>query len=267
MSKIGKNIRKIRTVKKLSQASFAQLFSLARPSVGAYEEGRAEPKIDTIIQIANHFDLSIDALLKKDLTINELVRFDSLKNKNPDQKISEGHQIKTSGRNMNIKFIPATNYLDYISNYRNLDFIDTLPAFSLPHIKSSSARAFEINNNAMMFDNAGIFTGDIVICDENILQQADLHVDHIYIAVLEDNILVRRLRENEKNIKLAADNPDWQHLFLNFESIREIWEINSILTFNILPPIQVNKRISLLENKLNTIAEDLDLIKKRISNK
>ncbi|MTI32320.1 helix-turn-helix domain-containing protein, partial [Xanthovirga aplysinae] len=49
MSYIGKNIRKIRSVKKLSQAAFAQLFDLGRATVGAYEEGRAEPKIDTII--------------------------------------------------------------------------------------------------------------------------------------------------------------------------------------------------------------------------
>ena len=34
MSFIGKNIKKIRTVKNLSQAGFAQLFNLARPSVG-----------------------------------------------------------------------------------------------------------------------------------------------------------------------------------------------------------------------------------------
>ncbi|MCK5699873.1 MAG: helix-turn-helix transcriptional regulator, partial [Cyclobacteriaceae bacterium] len=59
MSSIGKNIKKIRTVKKLSQAAFAEIFSLARPSVGAYEEVRAEPKVDTIIQIANYFGISV----------------------------------------------------------------------------------------------------------------------------------------------------------------------------------------------------------------
>ena len=36
MSIIGKNIRKIRTVKKLSQAAFAEIFNLARPSVGVH---------------------------------------------------------------------------------------------------------------------------------------------------------------------------------------------------------------------------------------
>ncbi len=72
MSIIGKNIRKIRTVKKLSQAAFAEIFNLARPSVGAYEEERSEPKLETVIQIANYFGISIDSLLTKELTINDL---------------------------------------------------------------------------------------------------------------------------------------------------------------------------------------------------
>ena len=50
MSFFGKNIRKIRTVKSLSQQSFAEMFELKRGTLGAYEEGRSEPKIDTIIE-------------------------------------------------------------------------------------------------------------------------------------------------------------------------------------------------------------------------
>jgi transcriptional regulator with XRE-family HTH domain len=50
MGVIGKNVRKIRTVKKLSQAALPEIFNLARPSVGAYEEERSEPKLETVIQ-------------------------------------------------------------------------------------------------------------------------------------------------------------------------------------------------------------------------
>ena len=86
MSFIGRNIKKIRTVKKLSQAAFAQLFNLARPSVGAYEEGRSEPKLDTIIQMAAHFGLSVDVLLTKELTINDLYKF----NLHVDKRLENG---------------------------------------------------------------------------------------------------------------------------------------------------------------------------------
>jgi len=75
MSYIGKNIRKIRMSKKLTQTEFAELFDLKRTAVGSYEEGRAEPKIDTLIKIADYFKLSLDNLMRKELSINEIFRF------------------------------------------------------------------------------------------------------------------------------------------------------------------------------------------------
>lgn len=82
MSCFGKNIRKLRIAKKMTQTEFAELFNLKRTAVGSYEEGRAEAKIDTIIKIADHFKLSLDQLLKKELTINEIFHFnDELLNK------------------------------------------------------------------------------------------------------------------------------------------------------------------------------------------
>lgn len=75
MSCFGKNIRKIRIAKKMTQTEFAELFDLKRTALGSYEEGRAEAKIDTIIKIADHFKLSLDQLLRKELTINEIFHF------------------------------------------------------------------------------------------------------------------------------------------------------------------------------------------------
>ena len=75
MSYFGLNIKKIRAAKKLSQTEFAKIFDLTRAAVGAYEEGRAEAKIDTLIKIADYFKLTLDQLLRKELTINEIFHF------------------------------------------------------------------------------------------------------------------------------------------------------------------------------------------------
>ena len=69
MSYFGKNIRKIRSLKSLSQQAFAELFNLKRGTLGAYEEGRSEPKIETLIKIANYFSIPIDELLTTELII------------------------------------------------------------------------------------------------------------------------------------------------------------------------------------------------------
>ncbi|SDI69277.1 helix-turn-helix domain-containing protein [Chryseobacterium jejuense] len=72
MSFFGTNIKKIRQVKGLSQKAFADLFDLNRGVISSYEEGRAEPKIETILKVASHFSLDLDKLLTETLQVNQL---------------------------------------------------------------------------------------------------------------------------------------------------------------------------------------------------
>lgn len=75
MSKFGKNIKKIRNVRGLTQAQLAEMIEVNRGVISSYEEGRAEPKIETIIKTAEVFQLSIDLLLKNSVTVNQLSGF------------------------------------------------------------------------------------------------------------------------------------------------------------------------------------------------
>lgn len=72
MSLFGTNIKKIRQVKGLSQKAFADLFDLNRGVISSYEEGRAEPKIETILKVAGHFNLTLDKLLTEPVQENQL---------------------------------------------------------------------------------------------------------------------------------------------------------------------------------------------------
>jgi len=73
---LSRNIKKLRAFKNLNQTEFADLFNIKRSSIGAYEEGRAEPKLETIIKIADYFKLSLDDVITKELTINQITKFD-----------------------------------------------------------------------------------------------------------------------------------------------------------------------------------------------
>lgn len=76
MSQIGSNIKKLRKVKGLSQAGFAEMFNLTRGNISSYEELRAEPKIEVILHIAKFFGIPVAELLQKQLTVNELLNFE-----------------------------------------------------------------------------------------------------------------------------------------------------------------------------------------------
>ena len=64
---IAMNIKKLRGEKNLTQSQLADKLGLNRSVIGAYEEGRAEPRMSTLITIASYFNVSLDELVLNDL--------------------------------------------------------------------------------------------------------------------------------------------------------------------------------------------------------
>ena len=164
MSKIGSNIRKIRATKGLSQSSFAELFNTTRASVGAYEEGRAEPKTDIMLQIANYFSIPIEALLTEELTVNQLTKFNV--NAVLDHNISKHKK--------SIPLVTSWNWNDFfddqdISHGTTLDFPDNF---------LNGEIAIEITNQIQSnFEN-----GTVIICD-----RIDNPIEATLYLLLADN--------------------------------------------------------------------------------
>jgi transcriptional regulator with XRE-family HTH domain len=83
MSYFSTNLKKIRQIHNLSQSAFAELLNLNRGVISSYEEQRAQPKIETVLRIAEHFNLSSDELLSAPLTVNRLTKFELENSKEP----------------------------------------------------------------------------------------------------------------------------------------------------------------------------------------
>ncbi len=66
MSNIAKNLRLLRKGTGLSQEAFGELFDLTRGKIASYESGTL-PKIDTLLEIANHFNIGIEAMILQDI--------------------------------------------------------------------------------------------------------------------------------------------------------------------------------------------------------
>lgn len=61
------NLKILRTAKGLSQQQLADTIGVTRSSIGSYEEGRAEPKLDCLKEIAQFFGIPVDDLLKENV--------------------------------------------------------------------------------------------------------------------------------------------------------------------------------------------------------
>jgi len=263
MSTIGKNIRKIRTVKKLSQAAFAELFNLARPSVGAYEEERAEPKIETVIQIANHFGISIDSLLTKELTINELFKFDLHVEGLNQTKHKETRQAVESIKTV---FVPASKQIEYQVQYNNKDFIARLPRVLIPGLGQDKLRAFELAAEEMQDNFRGLNNGDIIIGQfvksDN---YSKLTNNFVYVFVMRSEIIIRRYEKSGKKILLKADNLNYEAREIVSDEVLEIWEVLGFFTRQIKPPSLVVDRIMYLENTVQKLEMRLNSLENKSS--
>ncbi|MEG0155525.1 MAG: helix-turn-helix transcriptional regulator, partial [Lachnospiraceae bacterium] len=60
---LGENLRELRTLKGLKQSSITTVLNISQSAYSLYELGKREPTFDTLIKIAEFFDVSTDYLL------------------------------------------------------------------------------------------------------------------------------------------------------------------------------------------------------------
>ncbi len=66
MKKFQERLIEQRKLNNLTQCQVAKHLNIAQPSYIRYENGSSEPSIDTLIKLANLFDVSIDYLVGRE---------------------------------------------------------------------------------------------------------------------------------------------------------------------------------------------------------
>lgn len=71
----GKNLKTLRKNKGLTQTDISSILETNKSLIANYESDRHYPSIETIIKIADYFSVSIDALLRQDMSaaVNSIV--------------------------------------------------------------------------------------------------------------------------------------------------------------------------------------------------
>ncbi len=221
MSFFGKNIKKIRGVKGLSQQAFAELFDLKRGTLGAYEEGRSEPKIETIIKIANYFSIQIDGLLTSELTVNELLKFKGDLTTYAEDVAREQFAY--------VPCITENTVNDYISLYDKEVFIKELPTIQLPVNPAKEFRGYTVNNLEMTSHDRGFYPKDVVI-GENVPSDVmkKLNNGTLVFVVVDDKLIFRRLYITKSNVVLRADHKNIEDEEYPLSDIKEMWRVRYV---------------------------------------
>jgi len=249
MSYFGKNIKKIRSVKGLSQQAFADIFNMKRGTLGAYEEGRSEPKIDTVIKIANYFSINIDDILTQELTVNQLLRFKGDLMSYTDDLT---HDICPD-----IPYIIEEVKTDYVKLYNNPSFISELPKIKLPVDSTKEYRAYLVTNLEMTTQDRGFYPKDIVLGVKTpISKLKDLNTGSLVLALVNNQLIFRRLYFSKDTLILRAAHKNIDDLSFKISDVKELWYIENVF-FKRIPELSSNieSALLLMNNELKKMRE------------
>src|SRR5688572_14749503 len=131
MSLAGKNLKYLRKLRGWTQEEFANKLKIKRSLLGAYEEERADPRIEVLEIISGIFKISLDELLLKDLA-----------NAKGGTYLDRRRQMKLGSNVAEIQFVPIKAAAGYLAGYADPEFVDELNTFTLPMLGAGSYRAF-----------------------------------------------------------------------------------------------------------------------------
>jgi len=119
-TEIGSRIKALRNNNKYSQDALSEVIGLSRASISQFEKGENYPSIETIVSIANFFNVSIDYIVLGKLTTNinnnDLLNTMTNQSNNQLKEKNTYASINASGGSVNIESAVSENQTNYQSN-------------------------------------------------------------------------------------------------------------------------------------------------------
>ena len=221
MSYAGKNLKYIRKQREWTQEEMANQLQIKRSLVGAYEEERAEPRLEVQEAICALFNISLEEFLFQDLSEKAGSSSDagmSYLDRRRSMKMD-----KSSSAAPIVPFVPVKAAAGYLAGYADPEFLDELNTFTLPMLAPGDYRAFEIIGDSMLPTPSGS-----VIVGEKVDSIRDVKNSNTYIVVSNaDGVVYKRIITNDDNkdkLTLLSDNPLYEPYQVNSQDIVEIWK-------------------------------------------
>lgn len=261
----GKNIKLLRKRKGRTQDELARVLQMKRSTLSGYENGIAQPAITNLIRISDYFNISIDTLVRVDL---------SKLSESQLSEIERGFDVYVKGSRLrvltttvdsqndeNIELVPEKAKAGYTRGFADPEYIRELPAFKLPFLsKERKYRTFQISGDSMLPVPDGAWVTGEFIQDWTHLKNGDACIittlnEGVVFKIIENNILAN------KTLRLYSLNPVYEPYEIDVKEIREIWKFVNFISDEIPEPQIAH------DNLLKTVANlqyEMNKIKKKI---
>lgn len=232
MSIISENIKHLRKQKGWTQGDLAEKVEIKRSLVGAYEEGRADPRLNNLMNICRLFKVSVDTLISTDLTKMSLEQVEKLgKGTKADTKVLS--ITVNQDDEEYIDLIPQKASAGYMNGYADPEYLGDMPKFHLPNLpRTGTYRAFEITGDSML----PLKPGTIVI-GRYLEDVRDLRSGQCYVILSkEEGVVYKRVfdyAEEHGKLFLVSDNKAYSPYEIAIGDVLEIWEAKAYLSMEL----------------------------------
>src|ERR1700742_799765 len=250
MSIAGQNLKYLRKLRGWTQEEFAARLGIKRSLLGAYEEERAEPRLEVLETISDMFKLTLDDLLRKELSDT---RGSSYLSKRRAQKLAAASN--------EIQLVPVKAAAGYLAGYADPEFLDELNTFTLPMLAPGNYRAFEIVGDSMLPTPSGS-----VIVGEKIDDMEEVKSNQTYIVVSRnEGIVYKRVMKNNKSrnkLTLISDNTAYQPYNVNSDDVIEVWKAQMVIS---KANTQQRWDVNQLANLVTNLQDQVTSMKKKMN--
>ncbi|HBE41736.1 MAG TPA: DNA-binding protein [Bacteroidales bacterium] len=255
------NIKFLRKRRGRTQDDVAVALNLKRSTLSGYENGVAQPGIDILVSFSRYFNLSIDTLLKIDI---------SKLSESQLGELERGYDAYIKGSNLrvlattvgtddveNIELVPEKAKAGYTTGYADPEFIGELPHFRLPFLSGKRKyRTFQLKGDSMFPIPDGSWVTGEFVQDWNEIISGKAYI----IFTLNDGIVFKVVENNLKTdgkLALYSLNPIYEPYEVHINEVKEIWKfvnyISSEIPDPVLPEKQLFQAVAAMKNDLQRL--------------
>ena len=264
MSYFGQNIKLLRKRRRRTQDDVAFALELKRSTLSGYENGVAQPGLDTLAAFSGYFNVSIDTLVKTDLS--------SLSESQLSQ-LERGYDVFLTGSKLrvlattvdrdneeNIEMVSEKAKAGYRVGFADPEFIKVLPTFQMPFLsKQKKYRSFEVSGDSMLPIPHGSWVTCEFLQNWHLIQNRHAYVIH----TLNDGVVfkvVENLIRKEGKLRLYSLNQVYEPYDVHVNDIREVWKFVNYISSE-MPETSVSN--SELARQVNLLRADVESLKKQ----
>jgi transcriptional regulator with XRE-family HTH domain len=259
------NIKFLRKRRGRTQDDVASALQMKRPTLSGYENGVAQPGIEALVAFSGYYNISLDTMLKVDLTrlsesqLGELERGYDAYIKGSNLRVLA--TTVTPDNRENIELVNEKARAGYTTGFADPEFISDLPMFNLPFLsRERKYRTFQLKGDSMLpIPDKSWVTGEF-LHDWHDIKSGKAYIilttgDGIVFKVVENNI------EKSGRLVLFSLNPLYEPYEVHINDVREIWKFVHYISDELPEPVLPEKQ---LLRTVATMKQDLYQLKKSI---